>query len=65
MAHLDPDILVIDEVLAIDDAAFQKKCLRKMNSVSRRRRTLLCVTHNLSLLEAICDRAYLLSEAAS
>jgi lipopolysaccharide transport system ATP-binding protein len=62
-AHLDPDILVIDEVLAVGDAAFQKKCLRKMNSVSRSDgRTLLFVTHNLSLLEAICDRAYLLSE---
>jgi len=62
-AHLDPDILVIDEVLAVGDAAFQKKCLGKMNSVSRSDgRTLLFVTHNLSLLEAICDRAYLLSE---
>ena len=62
-AHLDPDILVIDEVLAVGDAAFQKKCLGKMNTVSRSEgRTLLFVTHNLSLLEAICDRAYLLSE---
>jgi len=62
-AHLDPDILVIDEVLAVGDAAFQKKCLGKMHSVSRSDgRTLLFVTHNLSLLEAICDRAYLLSE---
>ena len=62
-AHLDPDILIIDEVLAVGDAAFQKKCLHKMNSVSRSDgRTLLFVTHNLSLLEAICDRAYLMSE---
>jgi lipopolysaccharide transport system ATP-binding protein len=62
-AHLDPDILVIDEVLAVGDAAFQKKCLQKMNSVSRSDgRTLLFVTHNLSLLEALCERAYLLSE---
>ena len=62
-AHLDPDILIIDEVLAVGDAAFQKKCLRKMSSVSRSDgRTLLFVTHNLGLLEAICDRAYLLSE---
>jgi lipopolysaccharide transport system ATP-binding protein len=60
-AHLDPDILVIDEVLAVGDAAFQKKCLRKMDSVAKHEgRTLVFVTHNLSLLEAICSRAYLL-----
>ena len=58
-AHLEPEILIVDEVLAVGDAAFQKKCLGKMNSVSRSDgRTLLFVTHNLSLLEAICDRAY-------
>ncbi len=60
-AHLEPDILVIDEVLAVGDAAFQKKCLQKMDSVARSsRRTLLFVSHNLALVSALCSRAYLL-----
>ena len=57
-AHLEPDVLVIDEVLAVGDAEFQKKCLGKMDEVSRREgRTILFVSHNLSILRSICPSA--------
>jgi lipopolysaccharide transport system ATP-binding protein len=59
-AHLDPDVLVIDEVLAVGDAAFQKKCLGKMNDVSRQGRTVLFVSHNMAAVEALCGRGILL-----
>lgn len=59
-AHLEPEILVIDEVLAVGDAAFQKKCLGKMGSVSREGRTVLFVSHNLGAVRALCDRGVLL-----
>lgn len=56
-AHLEPEILVIDEVLAVGDAEFQQKCLGKMDEVSRREgRTVLFVSHNLSLVERLCQR---------
>ena len=54
-AHLDPDILVVDEVLAVGDIAFQKKCLGKMKDVTSNR-TVLFVSHNLSAIEQLCDR---------
>ena len=50
-AHLNPEILVVDEVLAVGDMAFQKKCLGKMNDVSRSGRTILFVSHNISAIE--------------
>jgi lipopolysaccharide transport system ATP-binding protein len=56
-AHLEPEILVIDEVLAVGDAAFQRKCLGKMESVAREGRTVLFVSHNAAAVEALCDWA--------
>lgn len=60
-AHLEPEILVVDEVLAVGDAAFQKKCLGKMGDVARGGRTVLFVSHNMAALSAICDRCVLLA----
>jgi lipopolysaccharide transport system ATP-binding protein len=60
-AHLEPEILVVDEVLAVGDAEFQKKCIGKMQHVSRGGRTVLFVSHNLASIEALCSRAVLLS----
>jgi lipopolysaccharide transport system ATP-binding protein len=60
-AHLDPEVLVIDEVLAVGDASFQKKSLGKMHSVAaRENRTVLFVSHNLQAVQSLCDRAILL-----
>jgi lipopolysaccharide transport system ATP-binding protein len=56
-AHLEPDILVVDEVLAVGDAEFQKKSLGKMHEVSRRGRTVLFVSHNMAAVQALCSRA--------
>jgi lipopolysaccharide transport system ATP-binding protein len=57
-AHLEPDILIVDEVLAVGDAEFQKKCLGKMDDVSRREgRTVLFVSHNMSVIKALCPLA--------
>jgi lipopolysaccharide transport system ATP-binding protein len=59
-AHLEPDILVVDEVLAVGDAEFQKKCLGKMESVVSEGRTVLFVSHNLAAIKTLCRRAILL-----
>jgi lipopolysaccharide transport system ATP-binding protein len=57
-AHLEPEILVVDEVLAVGDSEFQKKCLGKMDEVSRREgRTVLFVSHNLGVIDKICQKA--------
>jgi ABC-type polysaccharide/polyol phosphate transport system ATPase subunit len=56
-AHLEPEILIIDEVLAVGDAEFQKKCLGKMQDVAGLGRTVLFVSHNLSAVRALCHRA--------
>lgn len=56
-AHLEPDVLVVDEVLAVGDAEFQKKCLGKMQDVSRGGRTVLFVSHNLAAVQTLCNRA--------
>lgn len=62
-AHLEPEILLIDEVLAVGDAEFQKKCLGKMDQVSKQHgRTILFVSHNLPAIESLCSRAILLEE---
>ena len=62
-AHLEPEILIIDEVLAVGDAEFQKKCLGKMQDVSRREgRTVLFVSHNMSAVRSLCNRAILLAD---
>ncbi|MEJ7654279.1 MAG: ABC transporter ATP-binding protein [Chloroflexia bacterium] len=56
-AHLEPDILVVDEVLAVGDAAFQKKCLGRMQDVAREGRTVLFVSHNMLAIQSLCQRA--------
>ena len=57
-AHLEPDILVVDEVLAVGDAEFQRKCLGKMEEVSRREgRTILVVSHNMGVVTSLCTKA--------
>ncbi len=61
-AHLNPEILIIDEVLAVGDAAFQKKCLGKMESVANQGRTIFFVSHNLPAVTRLCERAILLDE---
>ena len=61
-SHLDAEILVIDEVLAVGDGEFQKKCLGKMNDVASQGRTLLFVSHNMGLVSSLCQRAILLEE---
>jgi lipopolysaccharide transport system ATP-binding protein len=61
-AHLEPEILIVDEVLAVGDAAFQKKCLSKMGSVSREGRTILFVSHNMPAIQALCHRALRLQQ---
>src|SRR5882724_2917106 len=63
-AHLEPEILIIDEVLAVGDLAFQKKCLGKMGEVARAGRTILFVSHDLSAVNALCERSILLHEGA-
>lgn len=56
-AHLEPEILIVDEVLAVGDVAFQKKCMGKMGDVAKQGRTVLFVSHNLLAVEALCSRA--------
>ena len=55
-AHLEPEILIVDEVLAVGDATFQKKCLGKMGDVARAGRTVLFVSHNMAMIQSLCDR---------
>jgi homopolymeric O-antigen transport system ATP-binding protein len=59
-AHLEPEILIVDEVLAVGDSQFQKKCIGKMQDVSRGGRTVLFVSHNLTVVSNLCKRAVLL-----
>jgi len=59
-AHLEPEILIVDEVLAVGDVQFQKKCLGKMQDVSKEGRTILFVSHNMAAIESLCNRAVLL-----
>jgi lipopolysaccharide transport system ATP-binding protein len=61
-AHLEPEILIIDEVLAVGDADFQKKCINKMEDVGEKGRTVLFVSHNLPAITRLCKRAILLDE---
>lgn len=64
-AHLEPEILVVDEVLAVGDAEFQKKCLGKMDEVSKNQgRTVLFVSHNMSAVEKFCSRGILLRDGS-
>jgi lipopolysaccharide transport system ATP-binding protein len=61
-AHLDPEILLIDEVLAVGDAEFQKKCLGKMDNISKQGRTILFVSHNLISIQMLCKRCILIKK---
>jgi lipopolysaccharide transport system ATP-binding protein len=61
-AHLEPEILVIDEVLAVGDADFQRKCLNKMKDVGQEGRTVIFVSHNMPAIMRMCDRVILLDE---
>src|SRR5262249_25049248 len=63
-AHLEPEILIIDEVLAVGDVSFQKKCLGKMNEIARAGRTVLFVSHDINAVNALCDRTILLHQGA-
>jgi len=61
-AHLEPEILIVDEVLAVGDAQFQEKCLGKMGDVARQGRTVLFVSHNLTAVRSLCNKAFVLKQ---
>jgi len=61
-AHLNPEILIVDEVLAVGDAAFQKKCLGKMSETAKSGRTVLFVSHNMHTIQDLCNRTILLED---
>src|ERR1051325_564791 len=61
-SHLEPEILLVDEVLAVGDAAFQKKCLGKMGEVAKQGRTVLFVSHNLTAVKSLCRRTFWLDQ---
>ncbi|MBO3460964.1 ABC transporter ATP-binding protein [Aetokthonos hydrillicola Thurmond2011] len=61
-AHLEPEILIVDEVLAVGDAQFQDKCLGKMKEVGKEGRTILFVSHNMSAIQLLCDRCLLMQK---
>jgi lipopolysaccharide transport system ATP-binding protein len=61
-AHLDPEILVVDEVLAVGDAQFQKKCIGKMGEISKEGRTVLFVSHNMTAVKVLCQRGIVIDE---
>ena len=61
-AHLEPEILIVDEVLAVGDAQFQKKCLGKMGDVSKEGRTVLFVSHNMGAIQQLCEKGILLNK---
>lgn len=61
-AHLEPEILLVDEVLAVGDASFQKKCLGKMGNVAKEGRTVMFVSHNMTAVQSLCQRCLLLNE---
>jgi lipopolysaccharide transport system ATP-binding protein len=63
-AHLDPEILIVDEVLAVGDVAFQRKCLGKMAEACSRTRTVIFVSHNLAAVEGLCNRGVVLHRGA-
>jgi lipopolysaccharide transport system ATP-binding protein len=63
-AHLEPEILIVDEVLAVGDSAFQKKCLGKMGQVAGEGRTVLFVSHNMSVMQVLCRHIVLLRQGA-
>ncbi len=64
-AHLNADVLLVDEVLAVGDVAFQKKCLGRMGAVAKGGRTILFISHNMAAIRTLCSRAVLLGEGQS
>ena len=64
-AHLDPEILLVDEVLAVGDINFQKKCLGRMQEIGKEGRTILFVSHNLSAVKQMCNKSLLLNDGRS
>jgi len=64
-AHLDPEILVVDEVLAVGDVAFQKRCLGKMAEARTQNRTVIFVSHNLAAVESLCNKGLVLHQGAA
>jgi len=60
-AHLEPDVLIVDEVLAVGDASFQKKCMGKMGDSAKNGRTILFVSHNMAAVEHLCNRGVVLN----
>jgi len=63
-AHLEVEILIVDEVLAVGDSQFQKKCLGKMEEIGRSGRTILFVSHNMAMINSLCDKAMQLENGA-
>jgi homopolymeric O-antigen transport system ATP-binding protein len=63
-AHLDPEIMVVDEVLAVGDAAFQQRCLAKMGTISKSGQTVLFVSHNMAAVSALCTKAILIDNGS-
>ena len=64
-AHLEPDILIVDEALAVGDTAFQKKCLDEMEDARQSGRTVLFVSHDMQAITRLCSRCVLLNEGQS
>ena len=60
--HTDPDVLLVDEVLAVGDEAFQRKCLDRIRSFQEQGKTIIIVTHSLSQVQEMCDRVVLLQQ---
>ena len=63
-AHLEPEILMVDEVLAVGDAQFQKKCLGKMGDVAKEGRTVLFVSHNMAAISNLCEKVLVLEHGS-
>jgi lipopolysaccharide transport system ATP-binding protein len=61
-AHLESEIMIVDEVLAVGDSSFQKKCLGKMGDIARKGRTVLFVSHNMGMIQSLCKRCVMLDE---
>ena len=61
-AHLDPDVLLLDEILAVGDAEFQSKCIDRINQLKASGKTIVFVSHNLAAVESLCDRVFLLRQ---
>jgi lipopolysaccharide transport system ATP-binding protein len=59
-AHLEPDVLLVDEAIAVGDAGFQYRCVERMRELVQEGRTLVFVSHNMSAIESLCERAILL-----